>query len=281
MGTRLELRIQENFDVLTPGERKLASLLLDQPEDFLTFSATELAQMAGISKATAARLFQSLGYRDFNEVRSQAREERNRTPPIQQVEASLERRDRNTTASNHLQRELSDLVRTFETLRSDLLANVAERCATARRLWLVGFGVEANLARYARALLGQIRPAVMLLGDDAEIWPESLASATGEDLLLLIAVQPWPRALPKLLQFAKTTGTGVIAITSPNNGAKVLRMGGLTLNCYGSTDGSSRAFTTSSSMISLVASALTERLGSIAERRGYLIRALRDEFDID
>ena len=61
MATRLALRIQEHFNELTPSEQKLASLLLDRPDEFLTFSATELAGLAGISKATAARLFQSLG----------------------------------------------------------------------------------------------------------------------------------------------------------------------------------------------------------------------------
>ena len=81
MSTRLTLRIQERFDRLSPAEQKLARLVLDRKDDFLTFSATQMADMAEVSKATAARLFRSLGYADFNEVREQAREERNRTEP--------------------------------------------------------------------------------------------------------------------------------------------------------------------------------------------------------
>ena len=83
MTTRLTLAIQEHFEQLPPSERKLAKLLLDRADDMLTFSATELAAMADVSKATAARLFRSLGYADFNEVRLQAREERNLAPPFQ------------------------------------------------------------------------------------------------------------------------------------------------------------------------------------------------------
>ena len=77
---RLSLAIQEHFEHLSPSERKLAELLLDRADDLLTYSASEMAAMAGVSKATAARLFRSLGYADFNEVRLQAREERTLTP---------------------------------------------------------------------------------------------------------------------------------------------------------------------------------------------------------
>ncbi len=281
MATRLALRIQEHYEDLTPSEQKLAGLLLDRSDEFLTFSATELAKLAGTSKATAARLFQSLGYRDFNDVRLQAREERNRTAPVQQIETALRRRDAVASVSSHLQREVADLVRTFETLRSDVLADVAERCATARRLWLVGVGAEAGLARYSRAVLALVRPSVLLLADDPETWPEDLASAAGDDLLLMVAVQPWPKSFPKLLQFTKTTRMGVIAITGPKSQAKVLRHGGIALVCHGSDDGTSRACTATTSMISLIATSVAVRLGSSADRRLDLIRTLREEFDID
>ena len=83
MTTRLTLAIQEHYEQLSPSERRLAALLLDRAEDMLTYSATELAAMAEVSKATAARLFRSLGYADFNEVRLQAREERDLAQPFQ------------------------------------------------------------------------------------------------------------------------------------------------------------------------------------------------------
>ena len=83
MSTRLTLAIQEHFEKLSPSERRLATLLVDRADDLLAYSASEMAAMAGVSKATAARLFRSLGYADFNEVKLQARQERNLAPPFQ------------------------------------------------------------------------------------------------------------------------------------------------------------------------------------------------------
>src|SRR5262245_65191459 len=56
-------------DVCSSDLKKLAQLMLDREDDILTHSATEIAEMAGVSKATAARFFQHLGYADFNEVK--------------------------------------------------------------------------------------------------------------------------------------------------------------------------------------------------------------------
>ena len=105
MTTRLTLTIQEHYEQLSPAERKLATLLLDRADDMLTYSATELAAMAGVSKATGARLFRSLGYADFNEVRLQAREERNLATPFQSPARAKAPQMRGHSIAAHLQTE--------------------------------------------------------------------------------------------------------------------------------------------------------------------------------
>ena len=81
MASRLILRIQERSARLTSSEKKIAKVLLQNQTLVETHTATELAAKAGVSKATTARFFRSLGYVDFEEVRLQAREERNRREP--------------------------------------------------------------------------------------------------------------------------------------------------------------------------------------------------------
>ena len=54
-------RIRVHYQSLPPSERKLADLILDFPGDIAGYSATELAHLAGVSKAAATRLFQRLG----------------------------------------------------------------------------------------------------------------------------------------------------------------------------------------------------------------------------
>jgi len=279
MATRLALRIQERFESLTASERKLASLLLDRPDEILTFSATELASLVGVSKATAARFFRNLGYSDFNDVRLQAREERNRTGPVHQVPMPVEAPEGAATVPTHLQVEMANLTRTFEALRSDTLSDVAERLATAQRLWVVGLGPEAGLARHARILFARVRPAVHLVSENTGSWAEELASTGPSDALLVVALRPWPKLMSSILDFARTTRLSTFVVTDPTNAARARRHGAVPLVCHISTPGPEASHTTVLSMLHLLANALAARLGVIALRRRDLISDLREELD--
>lgn len=279
MGTRLALRIQERFESLTGSEKKLAGFLLERPDEILTFSATELAAIAGVSKATAARFFRTLGYADFNDVRLQAREERNRTGPVQQVPMPLEAPGGAATVPLHLQVEMANLTRTFEELRSDTLSAAADRLAAAERLWLVGLGPEGGLARHTAIHLARVRGSVHFVSENTGSWAEELASTGPADALLLIALRPWPNVIDAILDFAHTTRLATVVVTDPTSAARVRRHGAVPLVCHVSTPGPETSHTTVLSMLHLIAGALSARLGTTALRRRDLIADLREELD--
>lgn len=279
MGTRLALRIQERFDALTPSEQKMAQFLLDRPDEILAASATELARFTGVSKATAARLFRNLGYRDFNDVRLQAREERNRTGPVQQIPMPQVTPTAATSISVHLQVENANLTRTFEELRSDVLNRAAEQLAGAERVWVAGLGIENGPAQYLRILMTRVRPAVHLISENAVIWPEELASTGPNDALVIIAVRPWSPQISAMLTFARTTRLKTVVITDPTNAGKARRKEALVLNCHVSTPWSELTQTSVLSMAQLLATAVAGALGQKADVRRALIADLAEEFD--
>jgi DNA-binding MurR/RpiR family transcriptional regulator len=279
MATRLALRIQDRFDRLAPSERRLASLLLEQEDEILTYSATELAGLAGVSKATAARLFRSLGYSDFNEVRLQAREERNRTAPMQRVSVPAQPSRAAGTISGHLDQEIAGLIRTFEELRSDTLRDAVEQLATAPRLWILGFGAEEGLARRARLLFARLRPEVHLLGGHAGAWAEDLAMAGAGDALLALVLAPRLRLALPILDYARTTRLRTIALVDASTVAAVRRLGALPIVCHARQSPVGLSATPASSLLQLLATALASRLRATAGKRAELIRAIHEEIE--
>ena len=279
MGTLLSLRIQERFDELTPSEQKLAMVLLDRADDVLAFSAKELAEVSGVSPATAVRLFKNLGYVDFNEVRIQARQERNRTGPTTSVMVPSDPvAVRPTTPAAHLQGEVSSLARTFESLDPATLRAAAEQLATARRLWIGGLGSDSAIARLAWTLYSQVRQSVFALPQDSETWPPEMASMGPGDVLLLVASRPWPSALRPLLEFSQTARVHVIVVTDPTGQARAQRMGGLAIVCHALQVSGSHSYTSMVSMVGLLHQATLERLGEPARVRAELIDGLREKF---
>ncbi len=279
MGTLLSLRIQEKFDELTRSEQKLATVLLDHSDDLLTFSAKELSLASGVSAATAVRLFRSLGYRDFNEVRLQARQERNLSGPTTGLAVPIDPLPPGrATAGMHLQLEVANLTRTFTALEAGPLREAAESLAGARRMWIAGLGADAAVARLAWSLFSQARPGVQVLPEDAESWPSELASMGPGDLLLAIAAHPWLNAFNPVLEFCQAARVRLVVICDPTSQARIERHGGLPLVCHPAQVPHPRSYTSTISMIGLLHLATLERLGETALVRAELIDGLREKF---
>src|SRR5690349_16078146 len=75
-------RIRACHEELSPTDRRLADLILEYPGDIASYSASELARIAGVSNAAVSRFVQRLGFRNYEELRVMAREARSWGSPL-------------------------------------------------------------------------------------------------------------------------------------------------------------------------------------------------------
>ncbi len=279
MASRLVLRIQERYAKLTAGEQKIAQLVLEREDDILIHSATEIAEMAGVSKATTARFFQHLGYADFNEVKLQAREERNRTEPFEYSSTVDEEVPLVRTISAHLDLEIANITRTFEALRSDKMREAAELIAEAPRVWVIGLGDEEGFARYARLLFSRLRHSVMLLGINQGSWAEDLAMTGPKDVLLLITLPPHRALLKQILGYAVTSRLNIVTITDRGSVIEAQRYARVVLPCHVDSIGLGASYTAVSSAIRLLALTYASYAGKSAQQRLEIVAGIHDELD--
>ncbi|WP_233518929.1 MurR/RpiR family transcriptional regulator [Paraburkholderia xenovorans] len=64
----IESRIAECYDELSEIDQRLADVILSAPGQLAMQTATELASSAQVSKATATRFFQKLGYASYDDA---------------------------------------------------------------------------------------------------------------------------------------------------------------------------------------------------------------------
>ncbi|MCB1359676.1 MAG: MurR/RpiR family transcriptional regulator [Rhodobacter sp.] len=280
MATRLTLRIQERISRLTSAEQKLAALLLENQAMIETHTATELSAMAGVSKATTARFFRNLGYTDFEEARTQAREERNRTQPYVYAATQPEGIALGRSIGDHLELELVNLTRTFEEMRPDLLSDAARLLIDAPRIWIMGYGAEAGIARYARSLFARIRPDVHLLGQEPGAWADELAMTGPRDALILLTLEPRPRFLSALTAYARTTRMNVITLSDHRYYARAKRFSRLVIGCHVANYGLVPSHTTFTSLLRLMAIAFVAEAGPSALQRIAVIDEINEEIDL-
>lgn len=280
MASRLTLRIQDSTARLTRSERKLAEILLADRTLIETHSATELAQMAEVSKATAARFFRTLGYGDFEEAKSQAREERNRSEPYSYTVHAAPEPLSGRTIGAHMQLEIENLTRTFEEMRPDLLAEAVEVIFRAPRLWLAGFGIEEGIGRTARQSFAQLRPDVRIIGPDPTGWTEALSMAGPEDAMLLLTLPPRPRGLSALAGHARTTRVSVITLCDHAFAARARRFSRLVIPCHIASYGAIPTHTALLSALRLLAVGYAGRAGESVMQRMAALDDLGAELEV-
>ncbi|SEA73133.1 MurR/RpiR family transcriptional regulator [Rubrimonas cliftonensis] len=277
MATRLALRIQNRLEQLSRSERTLAVSLLDRHDDPLVYSASELAKQAGVSKATAARLFRSLGYRDFEEARMEAREERNRSHPSRFVGATPATPKGASAIQTHLQIEIANLTRSFEEMSTERLRRAAHALAHADTVWMLGLGAEAGLAAAGRVMLSRVRPSVQLLGAAPGALAEEVAMVGPGDALLVVALRDAARRTEPIADWARATRLAVVALTDPANAARFTRLGAQTLVCHAVGPPFAASGAAALSMLSLVALSVQEASGTLSQGRLELIGMVEDE----
>jgi DNA-binding MurR/RpiR family transcriptional regulator len=280
MASRLILRIHEKHARLTSSEQKIANVLVENQSIIETHTATELANMAGVSKATTARFFRSLGYVDFEEVRLQAREERDRTQPYSQKEQASDQVILGRSIVDHLDLELRNLTRTFEELRSDRLPEVAEILSTAPRVWFLGFGAEDGVARIGKTLFSRLRHDVHYIDGAGQDWASDLAMMGPRDALVLVTLETRPKLLRSLLAYVRTSRLRIITITDHRYQAQAERFSETVLPCHVASYGMLNTQTTVVSMLRLLAIAYVGKNAVAVKQRADTLDAIVEELDL-
>ncbi|MCB1755295.1 MAG: MurR/RpiR family transcriptional regulator [Gammaproteobacteria bacterium] len=214
-------RIRNHYQHLPPSERKLADLILDFPGDVASYSATELADLAGVSKAAATRLFRRLGYDSFEQARRSAREQQDWGSPLYMLSQKPEIDVPDSYLRRQMEQELAMMARTFEALDLRKLERLGKSLMGARRIWLLGYRHSYFLADYARWQFLQVRDQVQLLVSEGSTLAEQMVSFSSDDIVVAIGFRRRTLRFRQTLRIIQKKKIPILYITEPNVGATI------------------------------------------------------------
>lgn len=203
-------RLLAAYDSMPRGERRLADLLLEDVGMLRVSTAGDLAERAGVSKATAARLFRRLGYSGYKAAQREIRE-----GGVQPFGAPADTLGKAAIPhpGAYLESEVKNLVRTFELLRPDEINQAVQLLRHAEKPWVIGFGGDYPLAHFARAMLIKLRPDIRMIPIVGFPIPEEFASISSGDTVLAFGLTRRPQALRNILGSAARAGAKIILVT--------------------------------------------------------------------
>lgn len=207
----IEQRIKQIFDQLSPTQQKLASCILNHQGDIATYSATELARLAGVSKSAVTRLLQRLGYKDFGEVKRQVRAARRWGAPI--AEKQPDNQPLSNLFQDYVKCDQSNIQKTLESIRTDDYQKGVRWINKANRVYVVGYRNNHALALHLRQQLTQCRTNVFLLPVPGQTLGEEVAGFSPKDLVIVMGVRRRPAWLKNLMMAIRQKGIRILYIT--------------------------------------------------------------------
>lgn len=211
--SNLEARIRHGYAQLSAAERKLADVVLARPRELLGYSATELAQLAGTSKSSAARFFRSLGYDGYDTFRQALRQAQQPSPLARMGGTARRPEGVHAQFQAHLAADATRLQAWAEAVPTAQLEAALALLARSRKLWVVGYRHSHLTAFYAQSLLAQVRAEVHLLNDAAGREADLLACASDKDVVLAVDFRRRSQRLPQVLAAARSAGAQVLVVT--------------------------------------------------------------------
>lgn len=275
MKENLSHRILEAYENLSRSERRLADLLLENPDALVLNSSTELSETSGVSRATTTRFFKRIGYTSYRAAQKIVRDGTSIT--------SVTRQDHSPRLSgyrdlaDHLQNDVQNLVRSIEAVRPDELKTAARFLARADKIWVVGFGENYPLAHFARALLIRIKPDIRMIPIGGFSVPEEFSSISSADTMIVLGVGRKSRSLHSIMHAGIRHQAQVIYVTDQTSRGNP-ESSSVTLRCRTSSSAIYDSFAAPISLITYLCGMVAERLGQTAVERLKVIENLHDEW---
>ncbi len=231
----IEGRIHQHYASLPTAERKLADLLLGFPGDVAAYSATELSHLAGVSKAAATRLFQRLGFKNFDEARRLARDARNWGAPLYMQTPARRVTDFDTDRTTYLDDETSALTNTLNALREEEVEQIVAALSSAKRLWMMGFRYNHVIAAYAHWQFTQFRPDTHLIPVSGQTLGEYTSDMGKNDVVVIAGFRRRTKGLLDVMKLISAQGTNILYLTD-STAQKTPRFATWTIFCQVSGD---------------------------------------------
>ncbi|MEO3413359.1 MurR/RpiR family transcriptional regulator [Roseovarius sp. CAU 1744] len=226
--------IREHYAALTQSERKFANCLLENYPAAGLASITIVAENAGVSTPTVARMVQKLGFKGYPHFHKSLLKELQA-----KVSGPTQRRDNwaSDAPETHMLNRFSQAVtqnleQTFSNVDTDRFDAAVKRLAdTNGRLYVVGGRITRALADYAFTHFQAIRQRVTHMTSSSATWPHYVLDMVEGDTLLMFDVRRYETNLQNLAKLAAARGVTVILITD-QWASPVAAQAEFTFNCW-------------------------------------------------
>lgn len=204
-------RIRRVYPFLPPSHQVIADFLLNRYQDAAFMSGSQLAQRLQVDAATVVRFSQRLGYAGYPELRQEI-QERVRQEIQARYQPLSDQEEPEALFRRIIHNECEFLAQSTMLNDAQEIHHLVERLAHARRIYLLGEGIEGHLIAIFATLLKQQGMDVRVVSAGLYDTAEAILEIEPEDLLMAAFLREGGAELAAAIRLAREAGALTVAL---------------------------------------------------------------------
>ncbi|MCG6919212.1 MAG: MurR/RpiR family transcriptional regulator [Deltaproteobacteria bacterium] len=256
---------------LTPAQRRIMQYIVDNYEEAIFLTASQLARRVGVSEATVVRLAQALGFDGYPGMQKKFRKGlQDRLSTVTRLEHTVDHvRQMGDVVVKVLQEDIQNLSQTLRDFPLAIFERAVSDMQSAKRIFVIGLrGAHApalTLATYLR-FLG--KEAHLVVPGHGEMW-DILQGLGSSDLVVGISFPRYTQVTLDVLKHARKKKARVGAITDSAL-SPLARQAHWVLTAHCQLDSFIESFTAATSLVNALLTAMS------IQSPGKTLRILRE-----
>ncbi|NLC67894.1 MAG: MurR/RpiR family transcriptional regulator [Clostridiaceae bacterium] len=197
------------------GHRIIADYIIRNYDKVAFMSAAKLGQILGLSGSTVVRFAARLGFNGYPELQKVLQDlVKSKLTSVERIAISSIRLNEGNVLKSVLHSDMEKIKMTLDEIDEESFNNIVESILKARRIYILGVRSSAALASFLGFYFNLIFSSVRLVHTTSvsEMF-EQIVRASEGDVVIGISFPRYSKRTIKAMQFARSTGATVIAIT--------------------------------------------------------------------
>ncbi len=211
--------IEESYQGFSKGQRRIADYIKDHYDKAAYMTAAKLGEVVGISESTIVRFVVELGFEGYPEFkRALGGLVRSKLTVVQRIEVTNSLIGDSNVLEKVLYSDMDKIKRTLEGIDKKAFDDAVRSVVDAETVYIMGMRGSSYLA-------GLLNYSFRMISDNVRLVQTTSGSETFEqmmsigknDVLLAISFPRYSRSITKGVEYAKSRGADVIALTDSIN----------------------------------------------------------------
>ena len=215
---RILARLADDLFSLPVELRKVASYILDNPNEVGVASARGLARVAGVKPNSVVRLSRRLGFAGHNALRAvfqdEIRQGASRFPDRAQWLRTLSAEGRlGGLFADMAESAIDNIEATFAGTDADHMQAAAQAICAARAVFVLGVGINHTIARNFTYLADMAVDTMRAVPQDGTLAVDEVTRAGPGDVLIAMTFHPYRIEVVEAVALARRQGVTIIGIS--------------------------------------------------------------------